>query len=313
MNDKIAVTHVDTLLNKYKDENYDFNLLNEDFHVDFIKIKKGNIKLIVFAVFVEEHFKPSGNGLKKSIQMIDDFYQLVDKCNELEVALNYKDIKKINQKNKTAAILAIEGAKSIFDLSALRVFKRLGVRLITLTWNYRNHIADGVGELTSCGLTPTGKEFIKEMNRLNILVDISHLNIEGFWDVIDISDAPVIASHSNAKALCDHRRNLDDKQIKAVADSGGFIGINFCPSFLTNKTEADIYDVFNHIDYIKDLVGVEFIALGTDYDGIMATPNRLEDIGKLNKLTEIMVQKGYKEKEVEAILYKNVERVFKKI
>ncbi|MFO7814998.1 MAG: dipeptidase [Halanaerobiales bacterium] len=312
MKGRTAVFHIDTLMNKYRDDNYDFNKSNDKFHVDLTKIKNSNVQIIFFAIFSKENFLPGGDGLKETIQMIDDFHQLLKYTEELELARNYEDIKKIQAKGKVAALLAIEGAKSVFNISALRNFHRLGVNLITLTWNHKNHIGSGISELTNNGLTKTGKKYIKEMNRLNILIDVSHLNPAGFWDVSEISTYPLLATHSNVKSIFDHPRNLSDKQIKAIADSNGIIGINFCPPFLTNKNKATIKDVFEHIDYIKKLVGIKYVGFGTDYDGISKTPEGLEHIGKLNNLQGLMKDKGYSKREIEAVSYKNIDRVLKR-
>jgi membrane dipeptidase len=308
---KTAVFHIDTLMNKYKDSYYDFNKSNDKFHVDLTRLKNSNVQIIFFAVFAKENFLPNGNGLRETIQMIDDFYQLINGTEELEIARNYNDIIKINNKGKVAAFLAIEGAKNIFNIPALRNLHRLGVKLITLTWNHKNHIGNGISELINTGLTKTGIKFIKEMNRLNIIIDVSHLNPAGFWDVSEISKYPLVATHSNAKSICDHPRNLSDMQIKAIADSEGVIGINFCPSFLMNDKKANIEDVFKHINYIKNLVGVEHVGLGTDYDGISELPEGLEHIGKLNMLQQLMKDKGYSEREIDAISFKNMKRVLK--
>ena len=312
MKKRTAVFHIDTLMNKYKDSNYDFNKYNNKFHVDLIKIKDSDVQIIFFAVFAKENYLPAGNGLKETIQMIDDFHQLINRTKELEIATDYNDIKRIQKDGKVAAFLAIEGAKSVFDVSALRNFHRLGVSLISLTWNHKNHLAYGINEFKSDGLTKTGKKFIKEMNSLNIIIDVSHLNPAGFWDVSKLSRYPIVATHSNAKSICDHPRHLTDHQITAIADTDGIVGINFCPSFLTDQKNATIKDVFNHIDYIKELVGVEYVGLGTDYDGISKTPEGLEHIGKLNKLQQMMEDKGYSEQEIEAISFDNMERVLKR-
>lgn len=308
-----AIIHTDTLLNKYKNKNYNFNNLNKDFHIDLSRLKEAEVKLIVFAIYAEENYQTKGDGLKKTIQMIDDFYNILENCEELVLAKKYEDIIKINNEDKTAAILAVEGAKSINSLSALRVFRRLGIKLITLTWNHRNQIGDGVGVNSKCGLTSFGKEFVKEMHSLNMIVDVSHLNEKGFWDVIEISEAPILASHSNVKRLCDHPRNLTDKQIKAIAQANGVIGINFYPLFLNIQGKANINDVFKHIDYIKNLVGIDFVGLGTDFDGISETPKRLADISELANLKSILFENGYSEPEVEKIFYKNAYRVFKDV
>lgn len=308
-----AIIHTDTLLNKYKDNDYNFNEFNKDFHIDLPRLKKAGVKLIVFAIYAAENYQANGDGLKKTIQMIDDFYDIIENCEELVLAKKHEDIIKINNEDKIAAILAVEGAQSIYSLSALRVFNRLGIKLITLTWNHRNQIGDGVGENTKCGLTNFGKEFVKEMHSLNMIVDVSHLNKKGFWDVIEVSEFPIIASHSNVKRICAHPRNLDDAQIKAIAKANGIIGINFCPLFLNSNEQADINDVFKHIDYIKNLVGVDFVGLGTDFDGISETPKGLEDVSKLEKLKNILFENSYSKQEVEKIFYKNVYRIFKNV
>ena len=308
-----AIIHTDTLLNKYKNKNYNFNNLNKDFHIDLPRLKKAEVKLIVFAIYVEENYQTNRDGLKKTIQMVDDFYNILENCEELVLAKHYNDILKINNEDKIAAILAVEGAKSLYSLSALRVFNKLGIRLITLTWNHRNQIGDGVGVNSKCGLTSFGKDFVKEMHSLNMIVDVSHLNERGFWDVLEISEAPIIASHSNVKNLCNHPRNLNDKQIKAIAKANGVIGINFYPLFLNTQEKADINDVFKHIAFIKNLVGIDYVGLGTDFDGISETPKGLSDISKLLNLKSILFENGYSEQEVEKIFYKNVYRVFKNV
>lgn len=218
------------------------------------------------------------------------------------------------ESNKIGVLLALEGGEGIFDESALRIFYRLGVRMISLTWNQRNQFADGIAELeTNGGLTLQGKKIIREMEDRGIILDVSHIAPAGFWDIVKIARKPFLASHSNVMSICSHRRNLDDEQIKAIARNGGLIGINFEPEFLANNKKADISDVIRHIDYIRKLVGIESVVLGTDYDGIETTPIGLEDLGKLDNLKKELLKKSYSMEEIEKISLKNWLDFFQKI
>ena len=186
--------------------------------------------------------------------------------------------------------------------------------MITLTWNYRNYIADGLDEIeANGGVTKFGKKFIEEMDDLGIVIDLAHLVPASFWDVIEYSNNPVVSSHSNVKNLCNHKRNLDDEQIKAIAQTGGLIGINFCPEFIKNNDEVKIDDLIEHINYIKNLVGIEYIGLGTDYDGITETPKKLENISKLPNLIKELKKDNFTSNEIEKIINKNWLRVFKNV
>ncbi len=304
--------HIDTVLNLEKD-NYDFSTYNPSFHVDLPRLKKAGVGIEIFALYVEEKFKPHF-AVERTIQLIDRFYQIFAKNNEMLLIKNYQDINKVRDNNKIGAILAIEGGEGIFDLCALRTFYRLGVRLITLTWNNRNHIADGVNEAgTGGGLTNYGKKLVKKMNEIGMIVDLSHISPTGFWDVINICKQSPVASHSNARAICDVPRNLSDKQIIALAKKRSIIGINFCPDFLNKSGKAEIKDVIKHINYIKNLVGIEYIGLGTDYDGIINTPSGLEDISYLPVLAEELLTNGFSKTEIKMIFQENWLRIFREV
>ncbi len=309
---KTFIGHIDTLMNYDRKKDYNF-FSNEDFHVDIVKMKKANVKLAVFAVFVESKYKPF-LALQRTIQLIDRFHNLIESSEELELVEGPKDIERILESNKIGVLLALEGGEGIFDESALRIFYRLGVRMISLTWNQRNQFADGIAELeTNGGLTLQGKKIIREMEDRGIILDVSHIAPAGFWDIVKIARKPFLASHSNVMSICSHRRNLDDEQIKAIARNGGLIGINFEPEFLANNKKADISDVIRHIDYIRKLVGIESVVLGTDYDGIETTPIGLEDLGKLDNLKKELLKKSYSMEEIEKISLKNWLDFFQKI
>jgi len=285
-------------------------------HLDIPRLKEGGVDIQVFAVFIEDIYKPD-RSLKRTLQLIDCFYREIEKNqNDISLVTNYNQIKEVNRARKIAAILSIEGGEALEgDLAVLRVLYKLGVRLLTLTWNQRNQIADGLNESrTGGGLTEFGLKVIEEMNRLGMLIDISHLSEAGFWDVAKYSKNPIIASHSNCYTLCPHRRNLKDDQIKAIADKGGVIGITFVPNFLIQENrKATIEDVIKHIDYLVETVGVDYVGLGSDFDGTGGLPLGLEGVDKIPNITKGLLDRGYEEKDIKKILGENFLRVFKEV
>jgi membrane dipeptidase len=208
-------------------------------------------------------------------------------------------------------MLSIEGGESIEgNLAALRMMYRLGVRMFGLTHNNRNQIGDGIGEARSKGgLTEFGVQLVEELNRLGVVVDVSHLSDYGFWDVMEVSQAPLIASHSNSRTVCDNLRNLTDDQIKALSESGGVIGINFWPPSL-NEHEPNLENALDHIDHIADTAGVDYIGIGSDFDGYDTPLQGLEDASKISNITRGLVKRGYSDAEIMKILGGNFLRVF---
>jgi membrane dipeptidase len=307
------IGHIDTLLNYDQDKSYDFFTNNDNFHVDLVKMKKAGIKLAVFAVYVESKYKPFW-ALERTLELIDRFHNLIESSQELQLIKDLEDIESLLENDKIGALLAIEGGEGIFSVSALRILYRLDVRMIALTWNQRNQLADGIGELeTNGGLTTLGKKILSAMEELGIILDVSHLAPAGFWDIVKIAKKPFLASHSNVLNVCNNKRNLDDEQLKAIAENKGLIGLNFAPAFLVKDKKADISDVIRHIDYIRDLVGIENIVLGTDYDGIDNTPKGLEDLGKLDNLKEELLRRNYSLQEIEQIFILNWLNFFRRI
>lgn len=285
-------------------------------HLDIPRMKKGGVNVQFFAAFIEEIYKPNAS-LKRTLQLIDCIYQQIEKNKEeISIATDYEQIKNTIEADKIAAILSIEGGEALEgDLGVLRMLYRLGVRLLTLTWNQRNQIADGVGESqTGSGLTEFGFKVIDEMNKLGMLIDVSHLSETCFWEVIKRSKSPIVASHSNCYALCPHLRNLKDEQIKAIAEKGGIIGITFVPDFLTNeKRETTIKDVTEHIDYLVKRVGVDYVGLGSDFDGTKVLPLGLEGVDKITNITKELLKQGYKVEDIKKILGENWLRVFTEV
>jgi len=304
-------SHCDTLMRVI--ENEGFNLANEhaEGHVDIPRLQRGGVGLQFFAAYIEPLYKPLG-ATRRTLQYLDGFYrELRANPDHLHHVLSAADIAIARSQGKIGALFSIEGGEALEgDLAVLRMFYRLGVRSIGLTWNERNQIAEGVGDSRSQGgLTTFGVSVIAEMNRLGMLIDVSHLSKPGFMDVLANSTHPVIASHSNARAVCDHVRNLDDEQIIALAAREGVMGMNFAPIFLHDSGQASIEHVVDHMVHIANLVGPRHIGIGSDFDGIATTPVGLEDVSKLQALTEAMLSRGFSESEVSSILGGNYLRV----
>ena len=194
------------------------------------------------------------------------------------------DIDRAIAAGKIAAFLSIEGGEALAgSLGVLRMLYKVGVRSLTLTWNGRNELGDGVGA-SGKGLTAFGRAVVREMNDLGMLVDVSHLSERGFWDAMKVSTQPLIASHANCRALCDHPRNLTDAQIRAVAGQGGVIGVTFVPDFLGGETPS-VDNVLDHIDHMIAVGGEDCVGLGSDFDGTKELPAGLADCTGLPLLT----------------------------
>ncbi|MDQ2087199.1 dipeptidase [Herbivorax sp. ANBcel31] len=291
------------------------NLYKNNCNVDLQRLKKNKKFVQFFAAFVDQSIYHS-QTLKRAVEIIDAFYQGVEAYKDvITLCCNYNDIEKSFKDEKVAAILSIEGGEALQgDVSALRIFYRLGVRSICLTWNYRNEIADGVGESeTRGGLTLFGKELVKEMNSLGMLIDLSHISENGFWDVMKLTKQPIIASHSNAKKICSHIRNLTDEQIIAIKENRGVIGINLCPDFLKDGGNAGLKDIVKHIEYIAGLTGFDHIGLGADFDGIDALPKGINGVEDIYKIADELLKLNYSNENVEKFLGKNFLRVIKEV
>ncbi|MYL71285.1 peptidase [Halobacillus litoralis] len=222
-----------------------------------------------------------------------------------------------------AGILHIEGAEGIDeDLHALSVFYEAGLRSVGPVWSRANAFGEGVpyrfpsSPDTGPGLTDAGKNLIRECNRLGIMIDLSHLNEKGFWDVASISDAPLVATHSNAHQICPVTRNLTDKQIDAIGDSKGLVGVTYSinPNMVTedggNNEGASLSDITKHIHYIIDRIGMDHVALGSDFDGTRI-PSALKDVTGVPKILELLKKEGLSREDIEKIAYKNWLRVLK--
>ena len=282
-------------------------------HIDLSRLKQYDSFVQFFAAFISPKHAKMG-ALCRAIDIIDRLYREIENNkNDIMLCRNYNDIMKATQSKKVAAVLTIEGGDALEgSISALRMLYELGVRAITLTWNYRNQIADGVADSsTGGGLTPFGKEVVNEMNRLGMIVDVSHLSEAGFWDVINTTTKTIIASHSNSKKICGHRRNLTDEQLLALKKNGGVTGINLCPEFICSEGKTTMKHVLDHIEHIVALTGEDTLGLGADYDGIDETPKGLEGVQCINDLLNELLKLNYSETLVNKIAGENFLRVIK--
>jgi membrane dipeptidase len=285
-------------------------------HVDLPRLLEGGVDLQVFAAYIQPEYKIE-RALHRVIQLIDLFHQTVSMHQDkLSLFTKVTDVYEAEKGGKIAAMLSIEGGEAVeADLGILRMLHRLGVRAMTLTWNERNQIADGAAEgRTKGGLTNFGVELVSEMNRIGMVIDVSHISDAGFFDVIETSNAPIIASHSNCRALCNHRRNMTDEMIRRLAEKDGVMGMNFAPAFVdVNKEKVTLERVLDHVDHVVKMVGVDHVGLGSDFDGIESTPKGLEDVTTMPYFTEGLVKRGCREEDVFKILGGNFLRVFKKV
>lgn len=309
----VVDTHCDTILSIMRGER-SLGERSDQGHVDFPRLIEGGVGAQFFAVYIEPQYKPD-RGLERALEVLDVLWREVESNpHQAEVALSAGDIRRIAAQNKVAVVLAIEGGEAIgHNLANLRMLHRLGVRSIGLVWNERNLIADGVGERrTGGGLTNFGVAVIKEMNRLGMLVDISHLSDPGFWQLVEVCEQPFIASHSNARAVCDHPRNLTDEQIVALAKAGGVMGLNFAPAFVAPQ-DVTLAKLVDHLDHIVGLVGPDHVGLGSDFDGIGGTPIGLEDATTFPNFTAELVRRGYADDDIHKFLGGNHMRLLEAV
>lgn len=323
---KVADMHCDTIyeINRLQHEGNICELRSNDLNISIEKMEKGDYFIQNFAMFT--HLKSVDNPVTHVQQMIDTFYNEIEKNKDkIKVVYSYDDI--INN-NKMSALLTLEeGGVVCNDLSYLRNYYRLGVRMITLTWNFDNGIGhpnfDVNGDKHGYyeyddknGLTEFGKKYVEEMERLGVIIDVSHLSDAGFYDVLKYTNAPFVASHSNARSVCPHARNMSDDMIIQLAKRGGVMGINFAADFLDYNEEKNalskVESMVKHIEYIRDLAGIDVIGLGSDFDGI---PQNLElkDCSYMPLLEKALYEHGFSKEEVEKIFYKNVLRVYKEV
>ncbi len=213
------------------------------------------------------------------------------------------DARQAAAQGKVAAFLAVEGAELLgSSVEGLRSAYEQGVRLVNLTWNYRNPLC-GTNQ-TGGGLTEAGRVFVREAQALGVAVDMSHLSDEGFWDCLELAEKPILAGHSNARALCPHPRNLTDGMFSALAKAGGVAGLNLCPAFLGE--DPDVETCFAHVEHFLALGGEKAVCLGTDFDGIDHTPRGIAGVQDMGAIYECLLRHNLPEDLVRDIFYNNL-------
>jgi len=285
---------------------YDFLRENKQAHIDLPRLKTGGVKAQIFALFIEPRFKPEG-ALKRCLYLLDAYYRTVKRCPEdLITVYNYLDLLKVKKTEKIAAFLFVEGGETLEgDLGLLRELYLLGVRGLGLTWNEENQLAGGAMDGSdSVGLKSFGREVVREMNKLGMMIDLAHISPRGFWDVLKITNTPVIVSHANTSALCNHPRNLTDEQMKALRENKGVLGLSFYPPFIDHE-KADLNRLLDHFEHAAGIMGVEHIGIGSDFDGIDIVLKELPDVSFLPRLIVGLQGRGFKKEEIRKILFEN--------
>jgi membrane dipeptidase len=356
----IIDTHADTP-QMMLDENYDLAEPNSPYMLSLPKMRKGHLGAEFFSIWVDVDW-PQQDLIHRALDLIDAVdAQVARHSDALEAARTADDVVRIHRQGKIAILMGLEGGHIIeADPRALDIFYRLGVRYMTLTHTKDNQIGDSSGDKPQWnGLSPFGREIVARMNRLGMMVDISHVSDKTFCDAVAASRAPVIASHSSCRALCDAPRDMTDDMIRTLAKNGGVMDINFYSAFLDNRfrvareaiskqidaalaaaradrakqgkrlsyaeetaiqqrMEANLPQpsftvIADHIDHAVKIGGMDHVGLGSDFDGIDASPTGMEDVSKLPDLVRELARRGYSEQDLEKILGGNVLRVMRRV
>jgi membrane dipeptidase len=306
---KIVDLHCDTISSLQRNGQ---SLYDNHCHFDLKRARKAGIGVQFFAMFT----MPQGmnESLRRILKQVEKYHTELDQYQKyLQPVYTYEDIVAAESAGKMACILHLEGAEALgTDSAILSLLYRLGLRSLGLTWNNRNLLADGVGEEPGAGgISSKGKEIIYLMEKLGIMLDLSHISIKSYYDALKLYSKPVLVTHANAWALCNHRRNLDDSQLKALAENGGIIGINQVPEFIKEDDKPGLNDLLDHIVYISDLIGVEHVALGSDFDG--ADVLVMQGVEEYSRWPHLLADRGFTPAESDMILNENALRVIKAV
>lgn len=329
----VVDSHLDLLYDIVRQRKYGRrNVLKEDYLDSF---KKGGVNVVISSIYIDGKFLPE-MALRRALDQISALYEeLEESKDDFFLCLSYKDIVRTIDEDKIAILISFEGVEPLYnDISLLNIFYKLGVRLIGLTWSRRNFAGDGcffgtVKEGKKGGLTDFGVEIIRKAEELGMIIDVTHLNDEGFWDVINFSNQPVIASHSNCRFLVNIMRNLTDEQIKAIAESNGVIGMNCASILVSDKTDdsANIVGFVDHIEHIAKVVGYEYIGFGFDFcdkiikylpdeelKGLVRKPfDTIKGHSDIPNIVKEMKKRDFSESQIRKILGDNYMSVFEKI
>ena len=305
--------HCDTLSELLSAETLEENSLC----VDRKRMEQTKMLAEFFACFV---CVPDGKweeAYQKVIEMIARMERETKENKKLKLIKTAKELEYAEREELNLALLTVEeGGVLNGNRNRLEELYQRGVRLITLTWNYENCIgypnSRNAQEMQK-GLKSFGKQMVEEMNERGMLVDVSHLSDGGFWDCIRLSKKPIIASHSNARALCAHPRNLSDEMLCALGECGGVVGLNFYPQFLQSDRSAEVLDIAKHGMHILQKAGEDSVALGTDFDGFEAGQNWLRGIEEIECVWDALKKAGMTERQLDKLSYQNVKRVLEEV
>jgi len=332
---------------------YDIGKAENDGHTNLKAMREGGLGAQFFAVYVAANYTNGNRSAWRALEMIDTVkHDIIARYpNDFVFATTADDIERIHKQGKIAALMGIEGGHAIEDsLRLLRDYYELGIRYMTLTHANTNNWADSSGDMDKAGvkhhdgLTDFGKQVVREMNRLGMMVDISHVADKTFWDALAVSSAPPFASHSSCRAISNVPRNMTDDMIVALAKKGGVVQVNFACEFLSQKTAdaskellpkmaaargennralmeeyrktvppASLADVVAHIDRIVKIAGINAVGIGSDFDGIQCVPQGLEDVSKFPNLTRALLEKGYSADDIRKIYGGNLLRVMRAV
>lgn len=322
------------------------------FHTDIQRLRKGGVGAQFWSAYVPTSYAKRGTAVKATLEQIDVIHELARRYPDaFEMAYGTDDILRVRKKGKVACLIGIEGGQAIDNsLALLRDYHKLGVRYMTLTHSESLDWADSCSdEPKAHGLSPFGVEVVHEMNRLGMLVDLSHVSDETMRAALKATKAPVVFSHSSARAVADHPRNVPDDVLKLVKANGGVVMVNFFSGFVTPEgaratqkmfevgrelkkkypddeakyreafrawakdndyPPGDVRDIVDHIDHVAKVAGIDHVGIGSDFDGVPKLPAQMKDVSCYPLLTQIMLDRGYTKEQIHKVLGGNLMRVF---
>lgn len=303
-----------------------------ELHTDIPRLRRGGVGGQFWSVYVPATMQGQ-EAVRATMEQIDVVYQMMDRYSDtFELARTAADVERLFKAGKIASLIGMEGGHSIDNsLASLRMFYKLGARYMTLTHSSNTPWADsGTDRAQHNGLTLFGEDVVREMNWLGMLVDLSHVSPDTMHDALRVTQAPVIFSHSSARAINDHPRNVPDDVLARLPANGGVIMVTFVPAFLSAEVReydalpaeqkqrspaprATMAQVADHIDHIKKTAGINHIGLGSDFDGISSVPQNLEDVSKYPILTAELLRRGYSKDDLKKILGLNILRVMRQV
>lgn len=296
-NVRVIDSHCDVLYKLYRYPDLAFHRENEKLDVSLGALQNGGVCLQMCAIYLPSEIRfPS---MKDVLYYIDIWYEKMLALPNVVPVQNGHDLNDVWQNGKTGLMLTLEGVEGLEgDPGYLRNLYRLGLRMVGITWNNANWAADGIMEPRQGGFTAKGKQLLEECRNLGLMLDVSHLSEKAFWELCEWSSQPFVASHSNARAICSHPRNLTNKQIQEIISRDGRIGITFVPFFLTDNGKANFDHIVRHIEHICSLGGEHQIGFGSDFDGIDEWTIGIESPRGYPELYDYLL-KFYKESQVQ--------------